>query len=131
MAKTQRVPRIKTLFESLVSEFRAGRTTQAEFVISTLGMRGRIVDVTNIQTSAQVSDDTRSMIYVRNAIASALRCPICDGILDPVKSVSYDHITPVRDGGGGSPLNVQMAHPFCNTGYKEHLAAIAARATSL
>jgi len=76
-----------------------------------------------IQTSPQISDDTKSMVYVKEAIKNALRCPICNGILDPSKSVSYDHIEPKRDGGTGDYMNVQIAHPYCNTGYKEWLAS--------
>jgi hypothetical protein len=38
--------------------------------------------------------------------------------MEPKKSVSYDHIERVRDGGSGDLDNIQMAHPYCNTGYK-------------
>jgi hypothetical protein len=37
---------------------------------------------------------------------------------DPNKSVSYDHIVRVSEGGSGDQTNVQMVHPYCNTGYK-------------
>ena len=65
-----------------------------------------------------ISDDTKTFVYVKQAIENALRCPICDGLLDPGKSVSYDHKVRLREGGTGSQSNVQMAHPYCNTGYK-------------
>jgi len=122
-SKGQRVPKISNLFELLVKEFEAGGEVAPEFLITTMGMRGRILDATSLQTTAPISDDTKSTIYVREAIKSALHCPICGGWLDPSKSVSYDHIKPVREGGGGGPENAQMAHPYCNTGYKELLAA--------
>jgi hypothetical protein len=123
LSKGQRVPRIKLLFELLIDSLKSGNPPRTEELIASMGLRGRIVDVTAVQTAATISDDTKSMIYVRQAIESALRCPVCGGLLDPLKSVSYDHIVPVRHGGTGDPTNAQMAHPYCNTGYKEHLAA--------
>jgi len=59
------------------------------------------------------------MLFIQNAITKAIPCPICGGLPDPSKSVSYDHIKPVREDGSGHIANVQMAHPYCNTGYKE------------
>jgi len=58
------------------------------------------------------------MIFVREAIKCGLKCPICGGLLDPAKSVTYDHKNRVRDGGCGEPNNVQMAHPYCNSAMK-------------
>ena len=55
---------------------------------------------------------------VAHAPIERLACPICGGMLDPKKSVSYDHIERIREGGAGDIENVQMSHPFCNTGYK-------------
>jgi hypothetical protein len=69
------------------------------------------------------------MVYVKEAIKNALHCPVCGGMLDPKKSVSYDHIQEKRKGGTGDPMNVQLAHPYCNTGYKESRAAIAEKTT--
>lgn len=128
MSKGQRVQKMKVLFESLIEDIKTGKDPELVDLIGRLGLRGRIVDVTSVQTTPQISDDTKSMIYVRQAIASALRCPICGGLLDPKKSVSYDHVDRVEDGGAGDPANVQMAHPYCNTGYKEHFVAKAQKA---
>jgi hypothetical protein len=122
LSRGQRVPKIKELFEILASELQDANSLKVEDVIAKLGVRGRILDATFSQLSPQISDDTKSMLYVRQAIANALTCPVCGGILDPTKSVSYDHIVPVRDGGTGDLSNTQMAHPYCNTGYKESQA---------
>jgi hypothetical protein len=123
MAKNQRVRNMKLLYELLLKEITAGHQPTIEELIGKMGLRGRIVDVKSATTTATISDDTKSMIYVRDAIANALKCPLCGGLLDPSKSVSYDHKTPVRNGGLGTPENTQMAHPFCNSGYKEHVAS--------
>jgi hypothetical protein len=128
LSKGQRVPKVRELFEFLVSKFQIHETVTIEDAIANLGIRGRILDANVVQTAPHISDDTKSMVYVRQAVTSALRCPVCGGLLDPSKSVSYDHIEPRRAGGTGDHLNVQLAHPYCNTGYKESQAAAAEKA---
>jgi hypothetical protein len=118
MSKSQRVTRMKALFEFLVSTAAKGQVPTAEDAIAQLGLRGRILDVNAIQSSAQFSDDTKSMLFITAAVAAALKCPICGGYLQPTKSVSYDHVERLRDGGTGEVKNGQMVHPFCNTGMK-------------
>ena len=118
MSKTNRVPKMRDLLMFLVSEFETGTAVTVESMIQHLGLRGRIIDVVATQSSPQFSDDTKSIVFVRNAIKSALICPICRGKLDPKKSVSYDHRKPVRDGGTGDPENADLVHPYCNTGIK-------------
>jgi len=122
LSKRQRVSTVRDLLELLVNELQHNKTLKIEDAIKSLGIRGRILDANFAQTSPHISDETKSMVYVRQAVTNALRCPVCGGILDPNKSVSYDHIAPVRSGGTGDHTNVQLAHPYCNTGYKESAA---------
>ena len=42
------------------------------------------------------------------------------------KSISMDHTVRKQDGGTDSPDNMQLTHPYCNSGYKELMAAKAA-----
>ncbi len=119
MGKTQRVPKMRDLFDYLVSETAKHEKLEIEKAISHMGLRGRILEVSGTQTTPHISDETKSMLFIQNAITKAIPCPICGGLLDPSKSVSYDHIKPVREDGSGHIANVQMAHPYCNTGYKE------------
>ncbi|HEX4321887.1 MAG TPA: DUF262 domain-containing protein [Acidobacteriaceae bacterium] len=129
LSKGSRVSKMKDLFEYLVAQLHdPGNTVKVEDAISHLGLRGRILDVNSSQTTSQISDETKSMVYVKEAIRNAIRCPICGGILDPSKSVSYDHIEPKRKGGSGDHSNVQLAHPYCNTGYKESETSAAEKA---
>jgi hypothetical protein len=125
LSKTQRVPKVRDLFEFIVDKFQHDQAVSIEDTIIHLGIRGRILDANVVQTTSHISDDTKSMVYVQKAVTSALRCPVCGGLLDPNKSVSYDHIEPKRIGGSGDPSNVQLAHPYCNTGYKESQASVA------
>jgi HNH endonuclease len=115
MSKGQRTSKMKDLFNFLVGEVHAGRQLTSEAAVAQLGLRGRILDVNTPQAAVQITDDTKSMLFVREAIGKALPCPLCKGLLDPTKSVSYDHIKPVRDGGTGDIANAQLVHPYCNT----------------
>jgi hypothetical protein len=118
MGKTQRVPKMRDLLMFLISKSNENGPVMPHDAIAHLGLRGRIIDVVGIQTSSQFSDDTKSTIFVRRALEAALECPICRGKLDPGKSVSYDHVVPVRDGGLGEAKNGDLVHPYCNTGIK-------------
>lgn len=116
--KNHRIPRMSDLFDNLVDRFSRDEEVSLEDAVANLGLRGRFFDISATQSSAKFSDESKSAIYMRSAIKSALRCPICHGLLDPRKSVSYDHIVRVRDGGTGDVDNGQLVHPYCNTGYK-------------
>jgi hypothetical protein len=118
MAKSQRVPKMRDLLVFLVSEFKSGRSVTAEAVINALGLQGRIIDVVAVKTTSEFSDDTKAIIFVRQALAAALTCQVCHGKLDPNKSVSYDHIVPIRECGLGNPENGALVHPYCNSAIK-------------
>lgn len=119
LAKGHRVKKIRDLLEFLVSELKDPlKTVTIEAGIAELGMSGRILDVKITQTSPAITNETKTEIFLRQAIPRALICPICGGALDPKKSLTYDHVERVRDGGSGDVGNVQLAHPYCNTGYK-------------
>lgn len=119
LSRRQRVPKIRDLLMYLVGQ--ANTDAQAVSPVDTiahLGLRGRIIDVVSAKTSSDFSDDTKSTIFVRKALDRALECPICGGKLDPRKSVSYDHVLRVRDGGLGDASNGDLVHPYCNSAIK-------------
>lgn len=115
MSKAQRTSKMKDLFNFIVTEAHAKKELKPEAAIAQLGLRGRILEISTPQTTAHISDDTKSMVFLRDAITKAMRCPLCKGLLDPSKSVSYDHIAPVRHGGRGDLDNTQLVHPYCNS----------------
>lgn len=119
MSKAQRALKVKELFEVLVSNTNDGKTLSALDAFILIGMSGRILEVNLPQQTPQITDDSKSMVFIKAALEKALKCPVCNGLLDPKKSLSYDHKLRVRDGGTGDPSNAQMTHPYCNTGYKE------------
>lgn len=66
----------------------------------------------------KISTDVKSEVFLRQAFANPIRCQICDGLIG-AKSITFDHITRKEDGGLGTVQNAQMAHPYCNSGFKE------------
>lgn len=64
--------------------------------------------------SAQV----KSGRVMTELLETAPRCAICHGLL-PTQGISIDHKQALADGGESDMANLQLAHPYCNTGYKE------------
>jgi hypothetical protein len=100
----------------VIGENNRGNKVTVEGAIAHLGLRGRNIDVVGSKLAPQFSDETKSMIFINKALNAALICPICNGKLNPNKSVSYDHIQRVSE--GGEPDNGDLVHPYCNTGIK-------------
>jgi len=70
--------------------------------------------------SAQV----KSGLVMTSLLDHAPKCPICKGLV-PSQAISVDHKKDRSDGGDSDLFNLQITHPYCNTGYKNrkrHLA---------
>ena len=61
--------------------------------------------------------EKKSAVFIREALNNPVRCKICNGLIHQ-NSITIDHITRKQDGGIGSLDNGQLAHPYCNTTYK-------------
>jgi hypothetical protein len=66
------------------------------------------------------SSSVKSQTFIREALKSALKCPICQGYLH-VNAMNVDHIVRAEENGLSTSDNAQITHPYCNTGYKEWL----------
>lgn len=64
------------------------------------------------------SASTKSAAFVGELMQSGPRCGICGGLLHR-NSMTTDHVDRKADGGGAHIGNAQLAHPYCNTTYKE------------
>jgi hypothetical protein len=64
------------------------------------------------------SSETKSAVFIREALQKALRCSECNARLH-FKSISIDHDIRKQDGGLGEVDNGLLTHPYCNQGYKE------------
>jgi hypothetical protein len=63
--------------------------------------------------SAQV----KSGLVMSGLLENAPKCAICGGLV-PSQAISVDHKVDRADGGESELANLQMTHPYCNTGYK-------------
>lgn len=63
------------------------------------------------------SSETKSAVFITEALETALRCKICDARVH-TNAISFDHITRKEDGGLGQADNAQLTHPYCNTTFK-------------
>lgn len=91
--------------------------TEQDF-INFAGFQGKILAGEYQTSSTKFTDDQKSQIFIHAALKTALKCPICNGYLDSPKSISYDHIIRIEDGGKAGSNNGQLSHPYCNQSIK-------------
>ena len=63
------------------------------------------------------TNETKSAVFIKEALNNPIRCGICNGLIHQ-NSITVDHITRKQDGGIGSVDNGQLAHPYCNSTFK-------------
>jgi hypothetical protein len=82
-----------------------------------IGLESRLYTIQS-KPGVDFSEDAKSSAFLRQAFKQAIKCPICNGYLDPSKSASYDHVKRKQDGGDGHEANCQITHPYCNSSIK-------------
>lgn len=107
------------LLENLIARFQLGGKISESELVRISGLEGKIVHGNPTAENSRFNDDTKSQTFITTALKNTLKCPICKGFLDPSKSSSYDHKTPVRDRGTGAVENCQIVHPYCNQSVKQ------------
>lgn len=105
------------LDQTIYKLLEAGEVSEIDLVKFS-GLDGKIITGNSVRSPKRFSEDTKSQVFIRSALASAVKCSICNGYLDTAKSVSYDHIERVEDGGGSASTNLQLTHPYCNQSVK-------------
>lgn len=85
---------------------------------STLGNTIKEISDGDRKYGRNFSAETKNMVHIKSMLDSSVRCGICGARL-PANATSFDHKIRKEDGGIGAPENAQLAHPYCNTGYKE------------
>jgi len=119
MAKKVRVYKMRDLFAFLVEQGQKGLLVSPLEAIAHLEIKGRIFDGGEFTAAgSSFSDDAKAMVFIKKQLETTQKCPICGGYLDTSKSMSYDHLDPVSNGGKGSSSNMQLVHPFCNSAIK-------------
>lgn len=93
--------------ENVISELR--KTKEYEFLPEN--------ELTSDIQRADFSSSKKSEVFIREAVSNISRCSICGGAIHQ-NSITIDHIIRKEDGGKGSTDNGQIAHPYCNSGFK-------------
>ncbi len=68
----------------------------------------------NPQHRKTFSTESKSEVFLREAINSALRCNICGGYVH-LNSIQIDHDETIEEGGIGNADNGRITHPYCNS----------------
>jgi len=113
-----RVSKYHDFLQILINSLVRNETVDPSDLVRFSELEGKVIAGDFKRTTSKISDETKSKVFINVALNSALKCPICEGYLDVEKSVSYDHIERVQDGGLGSGDNCQLTHPYCNQSVK-------------
>lgn len=106
------------LLDTMILNLRKGQDITEQSLINSSGMSGKLLIGSPEYRSKKFNNNQKSEAFIHVALKSAIKCPICNGYLDPDKSVSYDHVIRLRDGGGAGMQNCQLTHPYCNQSIK-------------
>lgn len=109
----------KELLEKIVQKLSEKNEITQDDLILFSQLEGKLISGDAQSNSSKISDEQKSKLFINVALNNALTCPICNGYLDVDKSVSYDHIQRVREGGVGCADNIQLTHPYCNQSIKQ------------
>lgn len=63
------------------------------------------------------SRERKSLTFIVESLKNVNKCAICEGLLHR-NSITIDHKVRKEDGGLGNIENAQLAHPYCNSTYK-------------
>lgn len=88
-----------------------GKKLKAKFPYLNIDYKGELAQ------SADFNLNTKSEVFLNSALGSANKCKLCNGFIH-INSITIDHIDRKQDGGIGVPDNGQVAHPYCNSTYK-------------
>jgi hypothetical protein len=62
--------------------------------------------------------EVKSAVFLKDALENSIRCKICDCHVHQ-NAIHIDHVEAKREGGTGSLDNAQIAHPYCDSTYKD------------
>lgn len=114
----KRVEHYANLLSKIIDSLLAQEEISDSDLVKFSGLDGKIIVGQGSNNPKRFSDDAKSQVFIRTALTSANKCPICHGYLDAAKSVSYDHVIRAQDGGTATSHNLQLTHPYCNQSVK-------------
>ncbi len=115
MNRNARVLKARDMLNALVTTLSAGKRFGNEELFESVGATGTILDIQRTPSRSTFTKETKSQVFLQEALTKTPKCPFCGGLLFPVKSISYDHKTPLSAGGASTAANAQLMHPYCNS----------------
>lgn len=110
-----RVLKVRDMMNALVTTLSATQSFGNAELFASIGFSGTILDIGPTTARGRFSRDTRSQVFIREALPLTPKCPYCHGLLFALRSISYDHKTPRSAGGESTAANAQLMHPYCNS----------------
>ena len=76
-----RAEKYAQLIDTMVREYVSQPALEAteELIVSYVGLTGKILTGTDTSQGPDFSDDTKSAAFIRTALKSAMKCPVCGG----------------------------------------------------
>lgn len=62
-------------------------------------------------------NNSKAAVFINEALQNGIKCKICRGLIHK-NSITIDHVQKKEEGGLGTLENGQLAHPYCNTTFK-------------
>ncbi|MEX2161051.1 MAG: DUF262 domain-containing protein [Anaerolineales bacterium] len=113
-------PHIKEFYLLLINRLGEGKSKNAVIkeILAEEKYKYLVSSSPNLPTDqVDFSSQVKSQVFIREALKNPIKCRICGGLLHTL-SITIDHEIRVRDGGKGAQENAQLAHPYCNSTYK-------------
>jgi hypothetical protein len=118
ISSEKRAEKYAELLEALIESLAGDKKITDLDIVKLAGLDGKIVVGNSEVNGTNFSDDNKSEVFIKAALLTAVKCPICQSYLDTPKSLSYDHKIRVQDGGKKGAKNLQLTHPYCNQSVK-------------
>ncbi len=93
-----RTERMADLFSYLIGTLIQAGTPTLDGLFQSARLKGTVVQFKQRVESKNFSDGAKSSIVLREGFKSSMKCPICNGYLEPATSGSFDHIVRKSEG---------------------------------
>ena len=107
---------VSSLLLQIIAELEEGKTIE-QILENIKSSYNVLIEQPKEDLGIQENSKLKSETFISSALPNAIKCSICGGLIH-TNSISMDHIIRKREGGDNNATNVQITHPYCNTGYK-------------
>lgn len=115
------IPHVVEFYFQIIEQLLQGKTVKECVEHTILNDKFEYITLQATPESKEIfsnfTTSSRSEVFIKEALKNGLTCKICNGFIHK-NSITIDHIERKEDGGKGVAENGQIAHPYCNTTYK-------------